>query len=125
MIGQIIPIRKVLGANRDQSGKLGIRVRIPSHYQSHETAIIKFDDIVLFNHFIPNGFFLLVCYNKLGMVHCIYQGVTGYNFQIKIVFLSLMIVLVLGNSADPDEMLQYASFHLGLHCLSKKAFLSQ
>ena len=27
------------------------------------------------------GFFLLVWNNKLRKVHCIHQGVTGYNFQ--------------------------------------------
>ena len=37
-------------------------------------------------------------------------------------FLSLMINFVLVNSADPDEMLLYAAFHLGLHCLLKYPF---
>ena len=46
----------------------------------------------------------------------ILMGVTGYNFQNQL-FLSLTIVFVLANSVDPDEMLQYAAFHLGLHCL--------
>ena len=27
-----------------------------------------------------NGFFFLVWYNKLGIVHCTYLGVSGYNF---------------------------------------------
>ena len=36
-----------------------------------------------------------------------------------IVFLSLKINFVLAKSADPDEMLHYAAFHLGLHCLPK------
>ena len=37
-----------------------------------------------------------------------------------IVFLSLKIFLsLIANSADPDEMLQFASFHLGLLCLPK------
>ena len=35
------------------------------------------------------------------------------------VFLSLKIVCILANSADPDEMQHYA---LGLHCLSKYLF---
>ena len=35
------------------------------------------------------------------------------------VFLSMRVVLILANSADPDEMQHYAAFHLGLHCLSK------
>ena len=29
----------------------------------------------------------------------------------------LKVVLILANSADPDEMQHGASFHLGLHCL--------
>ena len=36
-----------------------------------------------------------------------------------IVFLSLKIYFVLSNSADPDEMLLYVTFHLGLHGLRK------
>ena len=32
------------------------------------------------------------------------------------VFLSLDVVLILANSADPNEMQHYAAFHLGLHC---------
>ena len=40
----------------------------------------------------------------------------------NIVFLSLKIDFVLANSADPDEMLHYAAFHLGLHCLPKYPF---
>ena len=34
-------------------------------------------------------------------------------------FLSLKIVFILANSADPDEMPHKAAFHLGLHCLLK------
>ena len=30
----------------------------------------------------------------------------------------------LNDSADPDEMLPYAAFHLGLHCLQKYPFWS-
>ena len=30
---------------------------------------------------------------------------------------SLDVVLIFANSADPDEMQQYAAFPLGLHCL--------
>ena len=36
-----------------------------------------------------------------------------------LIFLSLKIVLILANNADPDEMQHYAAFHLGLHCLPK------
>ena len=35
---------------------------------------------------------------------------------------SFKIVLVVANSADPDEMPHYAAFHLGLHCLPKYPF---
>ena len=28
-----------------------------------------------------------------------------------------MVVLILANSADPDEMQHYAAFYLGIHCL--------
>ena len=46
------------------------------------------------------------------MVNCIYLGVTGYNFQLK-----------LNNfcedhlSVYPDETPHYAALHLRLHCL--------
>ena len=43
----------------------------------------------------------------------------GLNFNI---FLPLMIVFILSNSADPGEMLPYAAFHMGLHCLPKYLF---
>ena len=39
------------------------------------------------------------------------------------VFLTLKVVLIIANSADPDEMQQhYAAFHLGLHCLPEYPF---
>ena len=44
------------------------------------------------------------------------------NFLNYDLFLSLKIVLILANSADPDEMQHYAAFHLGLHCLPKYLF---
>ena len=33
------------------------------------------------------------------------------------VSLSLKIVFILANSADPDEMPPYVAFHLGFHCV--------
>ena len=77
-----------------------------------------------FNSYCTNGSFFLVRYIKLGIVHCAYGGVTGYNFQIKSVFLTLNIIFALANSADPDEMSHYAAFRLGLHYLPKDAFRS-
>ena len=44
------------------------------------------------------------------------------NFLYYDVFLSLKVVLILANCADPDEMQHYAAFHLGLHCLPKYHF---
>ena len=38
------------------------------------------------------------------------------------VFLSLKVVLIVANSADPDEMQHYAAFHLGLHSLPEYLF---
>ena len=44
----------------------------------------------------------------------------GYNFKKHIILLSLKIDFVLANSADPDEMPQYAAFYLGRHCYALK-----
>ena len=38
------------------------------------------------------------------------------------VFLSLKVVLILANSADPDEMPSKVAFHLSLHCLPEYLF---
>ena len=54
---------------------------------------------------------------KLGIVQCIYLGVSGYNFKKKYCIFCLKIFFTFTNSADPDEMPHYAAFHLGLHCL--------
>ena len=45
-----------------------------------------------------------------------------YICTLRVVFLSLLVVFILGNSVDPDEMQHYAAFHLGLHCLPKYPF---
>ena len=39
------------------------------------------------------------------------------------VFLFLKIVPIFANSEDPDEMLHFAAFHLGLHCLPQYPFM--
>ena len=62
-------------------------------------------------------FSLLGWYNKLGIVHCTYLGVSGYNLKKK-----SCILFTFTNSVDPDEMQHYAAFHLGLHCLQKYLF---
>ena len=38
----------------------------------------------MFNPLYTDGFFLLVWYNKLGIVFCTYLGVSGYNLKKKI-----------------------------------------
>ena len=39
-------------------------------------------------------------------------------------FLSPKIIFALANSVDPYELMHYAAFHNGLHCLSKYTFWS-
>ena len=48
--------------------------------------------------------------SKSGIVHYIFQGVTGRNFLIM-----CAIVFYPKNSADPDEMPHCVAFHLCLH----------
>ena len=79
--------------------------------------------------FIPlytNGSILLVQNNKLGIVHCTYLGMPGYNFQ-KILYFrlnpgGLNIIFTFTNIVDPDEMPPYVAFHLGLRCLQEYLF---
>ena len=58
------------------------------------------------------------------MVHCIYQGVTGYNLKNKM-SLSLKNILLSAKCVDPDEMPFYEAFHLGIHSLPNYSFKSQ
>ena len=58
---------------------------------------------------------------NLGIVHCTYLGVSGYNFFNNCIFLSENL-FTFTNSVDPYEMQHYAAFHLGLHCLTKYPF---
>ena len=46
----------------------------------------------------------------------------GSKFLYNGVFLSLKIVFILTNSTYPDEMSPFATFHLGLHCLTMYLF---
>ena len=79
-----------------------------------------------FNPLYTNGFFLLVLYNKLCMIHCIYLGVSGYILFLNICIFCLNIFLTLTNSVDSDEMQHYAAFHLCLHfCKSTHLGVSQ
>ena len=83
----------------------------------HTRLIAARDVLVRWAYLLyTNGFFLLVCYNKLGIVHCTYLGVSGYNSK-KILFSFFWRTLIFTNSVDADEMPHYAAFHQGLHCL--------
>ena len=61
------------------------------------------------NPLYTNAFFLLVWYNKLGIVHCTYLGESGYIFKKQIIF-CLKLFFIFTNSVDPDEMQHYAAF---------------
>ena len=50
-----------------------------------------------------DGFFLLVWYNKVGIVHCTYLCVSGYNFQNNCILLS-QFFFTFTNSVNPGEM---------------------
>ena len=79
---------------------------------------------LLFNPLYTNGFIHLVLYIKLRIVHCIFLGMSGYDFEKNIVFFCLETHFTITNSVDPDEMQHDAAFHLGLHCLQKYSFRS-
>ena len=66
--------------------------------------MITFSEIAenTFNPICTSGVFPLVGFHRLSIAHCIYLGVTGYNFKLKIVFIF---------SEDP-------------FCLRKRLFLS-
>ena len=52
-----------------------------------------------------------------GIVHFVFQGVAVRNYLNYDEKMSLKIDFNIANSADTDEMLPYAAFYLGLHCL--------
>ena len=37
--------------------------------------------VLCINHLCSNGLFFMVWYNHFGMIHCINQGVTVYNYK--------------------------------------------
>ena len=52
------------------------------------------------------------------MVQCIYLGLSGYNLKKKYcILLSEDLFFTFTNNVDPDEVLLFVAFHLGLHCL--------
>ena len=58
---------------------------------------------------------------SMGLSILYFKGSHVYYFNYN-AFQSLNVVFILVNSADPDEMQHYASFHLGLRYLPKYQF---
>ena len=56
--------------------------------------------------------------DQLEILFSVYFKGTQVQISNYDVFISLKIVFTLTNSADPDEMPHFRTFHLGLHCLS-------
>ena len=74
-----------------------------------------------FNPLYTNEFFLLAWYNKHGIVHYTYLGVSGY------VFFKYCIILsedrfTLTKGVVTGEMQHNAAFYQGLHCLKNYLF---
>ena len=76
----------------------------------------------LLNPFHSDGLFKMHLYNTYGIVHFVFLRGRRSKFLISDVCMSLKLVFILANSADPDEILHNATFHLGLHCLPKYLF---
>ena len=58
---------------------------------------------------------------RMGLFIIYYKG-SLVEFFNNYVLHSLKLVLIIANSAGPNEMLYFAPFHLGLHCLPKYPF---
>ena len=67
-----------------QAGVNHIILAVSYRADQMEKELKSVEEKVLVNPFYTNGLFLLVGYNKLGMVHCTYLGVSGYNLKKKI-----------------------------------------
>ena len=67
-------------------------------------------------------FLITNTYNKGGIIHYIFKGVTGRTFPNDYELQSSEMVFTIANIAGPDEMPHIAAFHLGLHCLPKYLF---
>ena len=90
---------------------------ILSFKMGRDGCCISMNSHQLINLLYTYGLFLLVCYNKLGIVHCTYIGCVVIIS--KKMYFCLEIFLTFTNSVDPDKMQHY---HLGLYCLHKYSF---
>ena len=74
------------------------------------------DRIINLTICVPMGFSILVPYNTLGIVRCIYWVVTGYTFQNNVVFCFEEVCLSLRKQCRPWWNATKAAWHLDLHC---------
>ena len=85
------------------------------YFQSCESKLTQnrfvMTNFTLFYPLKTNGIFFKATYNKVRIAHCVYLGITDYNFQKYCIF-SLKIDFVLANSVDL----------LGLYCLPTYPF---
>ena len=79
-----------------------------------------FTEVIVLTFFIGIFYFFIKLHysRKPGWSILYIEGSQVRIFKKNFVVLSL----VQANIADPDEMLHYAAFHLGLHCLPKYPF---
>ena len=77
-------------------------------------SVIKIFFLSIFEWLLKIGFTVHTRKSEWFIVY-----IEGSQFIIctKYCIFSLKFDYVFANSADPDEMLHYAVFHLGLHCL--------
>ena len=97
----LIPVTYII-SSFIQFLKLSMMVKIQHFMQINES----------FNPLYTNGLFRLVWNKKLGRVHCAYIGV-----KVTILKTILPEDLLYLHSVYIYEMLHFAAFHLGLHCL--------
>ena len=72
---------------------------------------------------IPMDFPIQIYTIRMGVFIIYFKGSQVEIFKKDVHFSPcLKIVFILANSEDPDEMLHFAAFHLGLHCLQKYTF---
>ena len=106
-------VKPVLSIHSKRTPKIGFQYRLLLNAGQKYCRMLQGEHSAILSTFIKlpfsiKTFVLSIC--KLPLK-------TGFT-----VFLSLKVVIILENSADPDEMQLYVSFYLGLHCLSKYPF---
>ena len=93
--------------------RLFIRLEQPKHHFSKYLHTFVLMDVLIY---FPNVLVQKV-WNSPFCFKGLYVIISNYD-----AFMSLKSFFILGNSVDPDEMLPYAAFHMGLPCLPKYMF---